>query len=171
MKKPLALFQGFHFILLLHSTWKVPSSALHSAYLLPSHKISISTPSPRFLLYSLLKWRLQREQNGSRVAQMRRQSQDMSWGHLWCSTWTWAEVVPGEHRGLLGAQGGGREPLMSPPLTVLLWPSPTETHPGLRFFNSSLAYESLKRKWVISESNWRWIQFLQKETEGGFLDH
>lgn len=123
MKKPLALFQGFHFILLLHSTWKVPSSALHSAYLLPSHKISISTPSPRFLLYSLLKWRLQREQNGSRVAQMRRQSQDMSWGHLWCSTWTRAEVVPAEHRGLLGAQGGGREPLMSPRLTVLVWPS------------------------------------------------
>lgn len=100
MKQPLALFQGFLFILLLHSTQKVPSSALHSACLLPLpqdfYLYSFSTlPSLLFVKMKATE-RTEWFQGGTI---RRRQSQDMSWGHLWYSTWNQAEVVPAEGRG------------------------------------------------------------------------
>lgn len=154
MKQPLALFQGFHFILLLHSTQKVPSSALHSTCLLPL---------PHFPLYSfstlpsllLVKIEATERTEWFQVETIRRRQVRTcpegifgtapGIGQRWSQLWT-------EGSSGLRAEGGSQA-LISLHLTVLLWPSPTETHPGLCLFNSSLAYESLKLKWVISESN------------------
>lgn len=162
MKQPLALFQGFHFILLSQHT-KCPQVPSIVPAFFPSH-ISLSIPSPLFLLLLVKIEATERTEWFQVETIRRRQSQDMPWGHLWYSTWNRVEVVPAVDRGLRPRAEGGSQALISLHLTVLL--ALQRLTQVFVSFNSSLAYESLKLKWVISESNWSWIQFLPKETGG-----
>lgn len=155
MRQPLALFQGFHFILLLHSTQKVPSSALHSTCLLPLpqdfYLYSFSTlPSLLFVKIEATGRTEWFQVETIRRRQVRTCPEGI-FGTAPGIGQRWSQLSTEGSSGLRAE--GGSQALISLHLTVLLCPSPTETHPSLCLFNSSLAYESLKLKWVISESN------------------
>lgn len=167
--------RGFHFIPLLRSSWKCPQMPPRAPAGCPSHNTSFPTPL-LFLLFSLLKWRSEREQAGFRVGQIRRErNQGMFWGHDCCSTWSSTEVAQVRQVELLGEEDRGRprvghQALISVHLIILFWPSPKYTHWTLCFFKPRPCKWIIETfKWVMSGNSWRLIQFLPKETDEGCL--
>lgn len=155
--------KGFHFIPLLHSSWKWPQvHPQNSCWLpLPQHFFFYSSPLPSVLCAEMeSRIRTGRFQDST---DERGRNHNMFWGHDWCSTWSSTEVAQVRQVELLGEAGMGRQrvghqALFLLHLIILFWPRPKYIHSSFCFFKPKPCKWIIETfKGVMSGNSWRLI--------------